>query len=83
MYLDGAANGSSADGTAPVNTGDDVVAGGLSTNGFGTIFLFNGLLDELRVSNTARSSDWIATEYHNQSSPGHFVSVGSAQSSGK
>jgi hypothetical protein len=83
MYLDGAANGSSADSMAPVNTGDDVVAGGLSTNGFGPIFPFNGLLDELRVSNTARSSDWIATEYHNQSSPGAFLSVGPAQSNGK
>jgi hypothetical protein len=76
MYLDGAAAGSSADGTAPVNTGDHVVAGGLSTNGYGAIFPFNGLLDELRVSNTARSSDWIATEYNNQSNPGNFLSVG-------
>ena len=81
MYLDGAANGSSVDATAPVNTGDDVVAGGLSTNGFGTIFPFNGLLDELRVSNTARSSDWIATEYNNQSNPANFLSVGAAQGS--
>ena len=79
MYLDGAANGSSADHTAPVNSGDDVVAGGLSTNGFGTIFPFNGLLDELRVSNTARSSGWIATECANQSSPNTFVNVGAAQ----
>src|ERR1035438_7539681 len=79
MYLDGAANGSSADATAPVNTGDDVVAGGLSTNGFGTIFVFNGLLDELRVSNTARSSDWIATEHNNQSNPGNFLIVGTIQ----
>jgi hypothetical protein len=82
MYLDGVANGSSADHTAPVNTGDDVVAGGLSTNGFGTIFVFNGLLDELRISNTARSSGWIATEYNNQLNPGAFVNVGAAQTNG-
>jgi MSHA biogenesis protein MshQ len=82
MYLDGAANGSSADHTAPVNTGDDIVAGGLSTNGFGTIFVFNGLLDELRISNTARSSGWIATEYNNQLNPGAFVNVGAAQTNG-
>jgi hypothetical protein len=65
-----------------VNTGDDVVAGGLSTNGFGTIFVFNGLLDELRISNTARSSGWIATEYNNQLNPGAFVNVGAAQTNG-
>jgi len=81
MYLDGVVTGSVADATPPVNTGVDVVAGGLSTNGFGTIFLFRGLLDELRVSNTARSAGWIATEYSNQSNPGNFLSVGSAKAS--
>jgi len=55
------------------------VAGGLSTNGYGTIFRFNGLLDELRVSNTARSANWIATEYNNQSNPAAFFSVGAIQ----
>ena len=79
MYLDGAAVGSSADATAPINSGDDVVAGGLSTNGYGTIFNFNGLLDELRVSNTARSSDWIATQHNNESNPGAFLAVGAMQ----
>jgi len=79
MYLDGAAVGSSADAAAPVDTGDDVVAGGLSTNGYGTIFCFNGLLDELRVSNTARSADWIATQHNNQSNPGNFLVVGAIQ----
>ena len=36
----------------------------------------NGMLDELRLSNVARSTDWIATEYNNQNSPGTFYSVG-------
>ncbi len=39
---------------------------------------FNGLLDEARVSNLARSADWIATEYNNQSSPATFYTVSSA-----
>ena len=67
LYLDGAPKASSADRAAPVDSGDHVVAGALSTNGFGNIFPFNGLLDELRISNTARTSGWIATEYNNQS----------------
>jgi RHS repeat-associated protein len=36
---------------------------------------FSGNLDEARVSNSARSSDWITTEYANQSSPGTFYSL--------
>jgi RHS repeat-associated protein len=36
---------------------------------------WNGRLDELRVSNVARSADWVATEYNNQNSPQTFVSI--------
>jgi RHS repeat-associated protein len=39
---------------------------------------FNGSIDETRVSNIARSADWIATEYSNESSPSTFYSVWSA-----
>lgn len=37
---------------------------------------FNGIIDEARVSSTARSAGWIKTEYNNQSSPLTFYSVG-------
>ena len=37
---------------------------------------FDGLIDEVRVSNAARSADWIQTEYNNQSSPSTFYSLG-------
>ncbi|MFX0145971.1 MAG: LamG-like jellyroll fold domain-containing protein, partial [Candidatus Hodarchaeota archaeon] len=36
----------------------------------------NGTLDEIRLSNIARSSDWIATEYNNQYNPSNFSSIG-------
>ncbi len=39
----------------------------------------SGVLDETRISNTARSPGWISTEYNNQSSPGMFVSSGQMQ----
>jgi len=32
----------------------------------------NGMIDEINVSNTARSGDWIQTQYNNQSSPSTF-----------
>lgn len=37
---------------------------------------FKGKLDELRVSNTVRSSDYIKTSYQNQSAPGTYVTLG-------
>jgi Concanavalin A-like lectin/glucanases superfamily/Domain of unknown function (DUF2341) len=42
----------------------------------------NASYDELRVASVARSADWIATEYNNQSSPATFYSIGAAPSAG-
>jgi hypothetical protein len=36
----------------------------------------DGIVDEARVSNIARSADWIAIEFNNQNSPGTFYSTG-------
>ncbi|MCL5970130.1 MAG: LamG domain-containing protein, partial [Patescibacteria group bacterium] len=38
---------------------------------------FNGYQDETRISDSARSSDWISTEYNNENSPTTFFSIGS------
>ncbi|WP_109830713.1 DUF2341 domain-containing protein [Reichenbachiella versicolor] len=38
-----------------------------------------GDIDEVRVSNTARSADWITTEFNNQSNPSAFVTVAADQ----
>jgi hypothetical protein len=40
---------------------------------------WNGTIDEVRLSNVARSADWISTEYHNQSQPSSFYTIGSEQ----
>lgn len=40
---------------------------------------FDGFMDEVRVSNTARSAGWILTEYNNQNSPSTFYSIGTEQ----
>jgi alpha-tubulin suppressor-like RCC1 family protein len=40
---------------------------------------FDGWIDEARVSHTARSADWIATEYNNQSTPGAFYAISTAE----
>lgn len=43
-------------------------------------FNFNGNLDEVRVSDSARSAAWIATEYANQSNPAAFLTAGATES---
>jgi len=44
--------------------------------------LFNGQIDEVRISSSARSADWILTGYRNQNSPDTFSTLGAQQSSG-
>ncbi|MHA2472885.1 MAG: DUF2341 domain-containing protein, partial [Promethearchaeota archaeon] len=39
---------------------------------------FDGLIDEVRISNVVRSADWIKTEYTNQNDPDNFYSVSGA-----
>ena len=41
---------------------------------------FNGTIDEVRISNVARSAGWIATEYNNQNAPGTFLIEGTPES---
>jgi hypothetical protein len=36
----------------------------------------NCALDEIRVSNTARSNEWVLTEYYNQNDPASFYIIG-------
>ena len=37
---------------------------------------FDGVIDEVRISNPARSAEWISTSYNNQIDPSTFVVVG-------
>ena len=60
-------------------TTNPVVIGNLRDNATDP-YLVNGKIDEPRVSNVARSSGWISTEYNNESSPSTFLSVGGQQS---
>jgi hypothetical protein len=54
--------------------------GANNTPGGGFEEYFQGALDEVRLSKTARSAAWIATEYNNESSPSSFINIGSGQS---
>lgn len=77
VYFDGGQKATQADTTGALSTGNTAptVLGAASISG--TIQRhFQGSLDEVRVLNVARSADWIATEFKNQSSPSTFYAVG-------
>jgi hypothetical protein len=40
-----------------------------------------GIIDEVRISNMARTQEWISTEYNNQNDPFSFLSFGLEESS--
>ena len=44
-----------------------------------TNYYMNGIIDEVRISNSARTAFWIQTEYNNQNSPSTFYSLGNQE----
>ncbi|MHA2185743.1 MAG: DUF2341 domain-containing protein, partial [Promethearchaeota archaeon] len=45
---------------------------------YGLTDFFDGIIDEVRIINSPRSSGWIQTEYNNQYNPASFYSIGNA-----
>lgn len=73
-YLDGAVDATLATtGTTINNPLVSKIWLGRYTNGL----FYTGSADEPRISNIARSANWIATEYNNQNAPGSFIIAGS------
>lgn len=81
IYIDGNLDATGADGGGSyagytVSYFHIGYAGNLNwTNN--TVRYFNGTMDEVRLSDIARSADWIKTEYNNQSATSTFYTVGS------
>ena len=75
-YVDGAQLGTGF--THTYATTDAVVNIGREVDGT-TISYMSGTIDEVRISNSARSVAWITTEYNNQNDPSSFYSVGSPE----
>ena len=78
LYVDGALNVSGTSGSSASTTNHNIYMGEYGGGGY----FYHGLIDEVRISNTLRSADWIATEYNNESSPSTFLSEGSQENSG-
>jgi hypothetical protein len=79
IYVNGSLNNSAATNISIGSTGQPVVIGADTANDYE---YFSGSIDEVRISNSTRSADWIAAEYNNQSSPSTFYTVGSANGNG-
>jgi hypothetical protein len=78
IYVDGVLNVSGTSASSASTTNNNLYIGEYGGGGYN----YQGLLDEVRISNTIRSAAWIATEYNNESSPSTFLSEGSQQNSG-
>ena len=60
-------------GSGLIQTNDtDVTIGSILHNSA----RFEGIIEEVRISNTARNDDWIKTEYNNLINPEGFIRIG-------
>lgn len=80
IYIDGVLAGTfdptPLNGISLTTAFEAAISGRDSAGGF--TFFVDGSVDETRVSiGIARSADWVATEYNNQSAPGSFYTIGS------
>lgn len=76
LYVDGLNRGSYTSAAAPVYQSNANVA----YFGTGYYGAYSGKEGEGRLSNVARSADWVLTEYHSQNSPVTFYGLGASQS---
>lgn len=75
VYYNGSQDGITNQ-TTTITTNDMPLS--IARSGFAADY-FTGLLDEVRISDVARSPDWIATEYNNQNTPSTFITVGAEE----
>ena len=72
IYINGTLDTPYVQSALPPNVIGDVYIGNRADN---TVSTFDGIIDDVQISNTARSASWIQTEYDNQKSPSTFYSV--------
>ncbi len=76
-YVDGVSQAMTQDGTSDVHT---TFFGNFAfyfmSRSASSLFHAATYADEIRLSKTVRSDDWITTEYNNQSNPGTFETLG-------
>lgn len=73
LYVNGVADGTIADTLKNVDNTQVVATGPYRSGSLSN--MFDGIVDEIRISNVAKSANWILTEYNNQNSPSTFYSI--------
>jgi len=80
LYIDGHASASQSATEVSYSSAYAYFMGTAYTSGYpsapGGWSYFPGSLDEVRFSTSARTADWVNTEYNNQNAPGSFASTG-------
>ncbi|RPJ14842.1 MAG: DUF2341 domain-containing protein, partial [Deltaproteobacteria bacterium] len=79
IYVNGNLCESQSNWSGTTRDGDDKLNLGANWTG-GTAP--DAVLDEIRVSESARSQNWLKTEYNNQSSPSTFYTIGAEENIG-
>jgi len=74
-YVDGVQDGTAAAVGTIGTTDADFCSGAISK----AARWFDGKIDEIRISDTNRSENWVKTEQKNQSDPGAFIDVGAEE----
>ncbi|MHA2364187.1 MAG: DUF2341 domain-containing protein, partial [Candidatus Hodarchaeales archaeon] len=71
IYIDGNLDSThSLSGTSVFDSTDDVRIASA-----GNYYNFHGVMDEVRVANSARTSGWITTQFNNQNNPDTFYTI--------
>ena len=79
ICVDGSLDTTGVETTAARNTAGGVNIGSQLDEEYNSAYLncpFDGSMDEIRISNIARSADWVQTCYNNQNSPATFCIIG-------
>ena len=75
IYINGDQKGSSIESLTMADL-DDGFSASIGRRAVQDDRTWNGTIDEVRISNTARDPDWIRTSYNNQNNPGNYGSPG-------
>ncbi|HYG25081.1 MAG TPA: DUF2341 domain-containing protein [Verrucomicrobiae bacterium] len=78
VYMDGTQRSATPSATGALTNGMATLIGGMH-NYSNPQRYSDALVDEVRISSTARSPSWITTEFRNQSAPSSFYSVGTQE----
>ena len=78
FYVNGELDDSDPESASILTNNKDVLIGS-GWDGLSIYYDYDGLIDEVRISNISRSGDWIKTKYSNQYEPSAFYSIGEEQ----